>query len=271
MTGAKAGPLNLVWATDVHFDFVDADAVRALCERIRAARPSAVLLGGDIAVAKSVDRWVRFVAEETGRPVYFVLGNHDYYGGTVADVRQAAAADLGGARWLPKAGVVRLTERTALVGHGGWGDARLGTFVKSGVQLTDYYRIADLREAYTDKESLQEVLQAFGTDAAETLRPLLTEALEAAPEVVVLTHVPPFREACWYEGKTANDDWAPGFTCKAVGDVLLELAAAHPERKLTVLCGHTHSPGEVEMLPNLEVITAGAEYHEPDFQVIEVA
>ena len=61
----------------------------------------------------------------------------------------------------------------------------------------------------------------LGDDAAATLRPHLVEALEAAPEVLLLTHVPPFREACWHEGRTSDDDWAPGFTCKAVGDLLL--------------------------------------------------
>jgi hypothetical protein len=38
---------------------------------------------------------------------------------------------------------------------------------------------------------------------------------------------------------------------------------AHPEVSMTVYCGHTHSGGHVQILPNLEVITAGAEYYKP--------
>jgi hypothetical protein len=71
------------------------------------------------------------------------------------------------------------------------------------------------------------------------------------------------REACWYEGRISNDDWLPHFTCKAVGEVLLEGARASPGRQLLVLCGHTHGEGSAQPLPNLRVLTGGAEYGHP--------
>ncbi len=36
--------------------------------------------------------------------------------------------------------------------------------------------------------------------------------------------------------------------------------------EMTVLCGHTHSPGEAQVLPNLHVLTGGAEYGRPEVQ-----
>jgi len=42
----------------------------------------------------------------------------------------------------------------------------------------------------------------------------------------------------------------------------------HPDKKLTVLCGHTHSPGAAQILPNLEVLTGSAEYGSPTIQQI---
>ena len=36
--------------------------------------------------------------------------------------------------------------------------------------------------------------------------------------------------------------------------------------KMTVLCGHTHSPGFAQILDNLEVRTGGAQYGEPALQ-----
>jgi hypothetical protein len=50
----------------------------------------------------------------------------------------------------------------------------------------------------------------------------------------------------------------------AVPFVLIETIAAHPECEMTVLCGHTHSSGEVSVLPNLRVVTGGAEYGSPE-------
>lgn len=78
-----------------------------------------------------------------------------------------------------------------------------------------------------------------------------------ARELIVLTHVPPFPEACWYEGKQSSPDWLPWFTCVAVGDVLREHARAHPQTSITVLCGHTHGRGEYRAAENLLVRTGG--------------
>ncbi len=47
--------------------------------------------------------------------------------------------------------------------------------------------------------------------------------------------------------------------------------AAHLDRQMTVLCGHTHGGGETEVLPNLRVLTGAAVYGEPKVQrVLEV-
>ena len=63
-----------------------------------------------------------------------------------------------------------------------------------------------------------------------------------------------------------GDDWLPHFACRAVGEALVEAMAAHPECEMTALCGHTHSPGEAQILPNLRVLTGGAEYGRPEVQ-----
>lgn len=82
------------------------------------------------------------------------------------------------------------------------------------------------------------------------------------------THVPPFKEACWHDGEISDDKWLPHFACKAVGNVLEKLMIEHPDRQMTVLCGHTHSSGRAEILPNLFVKTGGAEYGSPAIQEI---
>jgi hypothetical protein len=51
--------------------------------------------------------------------------------------------------------------------------------------------------------------------------------------------------------------------CGAVGDAIEPIMRERPERNLTVLCGHTHSGGEVGVLENLHVITGAAEYRSP--------
>jgi len=60
----------------------------------------------------------------------------------------------------------------------------------------------------------------------------------------------------------------PFFSCKAVGDVRVEAARAHPKCQILVLCGHTHCGGEIQELENLRVVTGPAEYGKAEIQQI---
>ena len=83
---------RLAWATDVHFEFAGVDDVVAFCERVIALAPEALLLTGDIAQAHSIERYLRALDRALPMPVYFVLGNHDFYYGSIRDVRAAVSA-----------------------------------------------------------------------------------------------------------------------------------------------------------------------------------
>lgn len=270
--------MRLAWLTDIHLNFVTPDKTSSLAQRIGESNADGVLVGGDIAEADSFADSLRQLTKESNIPLYFVLGNHDYYRGSIAGVRQAATAISGESanlQWLPDARVVQITEKTTLVGHGGWGDGRHGKFFESDVLLNDYALIEELQKLQRNDllppesiltPELHAKLNALGDEAADHFRQVIPQALETSERVIVLTHVPPFREACWYEGQLSNDNWAPHFTCKAVGDVLVEFMTAHPDQNMTVLCGHTHSAGHAQIQHNLEVFTGDADYGQPKVQ-----
>jgi len=258
---------RLAWATDVHLNFLSDEAVEVFACTLAAASPDALLLTGDIAEAPTVEGYLRVLGERLRRPIYFVLGNHDFYRGSIAEVRGRMAALTRSSdwlRWLAAAGVVELTPDTGLVGHDGWGDGRLGTGIDSPVLLNDFVFIEEL--AWLDPPERFRRLAALGDEAAAHFREVLPGALERFPRVLALTHVPPFRESCRYEGRVSADDYLPHFACQAVGEALLEAMLARPDRDLTVLCGHTHSEGYVEVLPNLRVYTGAARYGQPALQ-----
>jgi predicted phosphohydrolase len=263
---------RLAWATDVHLNFLSAQGMDAFCAALASEEADAVLITGDIAEGPTVEPLLSLVAAELKTPIYFVLGNHDFYRSSIPRVREAVA-ELSRRSpwltWLPAAGVVPLGGETALVGVDGWADGRLGDYVRSPVMLNDYLLIAEL--AGLSRAARLDRLHQLGDAEAAHLEAPLTAALGRYRRVIVATHVPPFKEACWHEGRLSNDDWLPHFTCRAVGEVLRRTAAAHPDRKIRVLCGHTHGAGTAEILPNLKVVTGGAEYGEPRVQgVIEL-
>ena len=272
--------LRLAWASDIHLDHADPDAVARFCGRVRASGARALLLGGDIAVAAGLADDLVHLADAIDLPIHFVLGNHDYYGGSVAGVRggMARLRDLR-LDWLEQGSPRFLAPDLALVGEGGWGDARLGDFAGSDVILNDYLHIADLRRVFkpeacrgtlAGQDDLQALLQKLGGDAAARLRPRLRAAAAECGQVIVLCHVPPFAEASVYGGARSNPSFLPGFACAALGQEIAAAAADHPDCSLTVLCGHTHGGGTARIAPNLVCHTQAAEYGRPDFRMLEV-
>jgi predicted MPP superfamily phosphohydrolase len=258
---------TLAWMTDVHLNFLEPEEREAFLRDVAARPCDAVLVTGDLAEAPSLEAHLAAMERALARPIYFVLGNHDFYRGSIRDVRarmRALGAGSRYVRYLPDAGVVELGADTALIGVDGWGDGRLGNAARSPVLLNDFVHIKELAFLPTDERLAR--LAALGDEARDQLRALLPAALARHKRVVLATHVPPFREACWHEGRISDDDWLPYFTCAAVGEYLREAMAARPDRAVLVLCGHTHGGGEAQLLPNLRVLTGGAEYGSPALQ-----
>jgi 3',5'-cyclic AMP phosphodiesterase CpdA len=258
--------VRIAWVTDIHFNFLGPEQVDAFCAQVAAEAPDALVVTGDISHAPDLERDLRRLAA-IGVPVYFVLGNHDFYHAHVAEVR-ARMAELCGATpgltWLGGAGVVSLTPATALVGHDGWADGRAGDYEGSRILLNDYRLIGDL--AGRPKAERLAVLHALGDEAAAHLGRVVPAALERHREVVVATHAPPFAEACRYLGFITSDRWLPHLACVAAGTALRTAMAAQPDGAMTVLCGHTHHWSNARILPNLLVLTGRAEYGAPRVQ-----
>ncbi len=71
---------RIAWMTDLHLDFVeDTHQIERFCENIVTLNPDAVLIGGDIAIAVTLEESLLTLAKYLRRPIYFVLGNHDFY------------------------------------------------------------------------------------------------------------------------------------------------------------------------------------------------
>lgn len=256
--------MRLAWLTDIHVNFVSAVALERLTAAVRAARPDVVLIGGDIAEAHDIVRYLERLDDGFALPTYFVLGNHDYYRGSIPRVRREVerlCTQRSRLRYLSRSSWVPLSEHTALLGHDGWGDGREGDCEHSPVRLNDHVYILELSRI--ERRELAVRLADLGDEAAEHIEHELRAALDARPTAVLLTHVPPWREACWHQGQLSDANWTPFFVCKAVGDAIERVMRERPTQRLTVLCGHTHSAGEAWPLPNVRVLTGAAEYGAP--------
>jgi predicted phosphodiesterase len=259
--------MRLAWATDIHLNFLPRERIVQFGRRLARQAADALVISGDIAEADSFEHCLGVIHEVFRGPIYFVLGNHDYYRGSIEEVRARARAlthQSNRLHWLPASGVVELTPDTALVGHDGWADGRLGNYRTSTVLLNDYLLIREL--AGLDSHRRLDRLQHLADESAEWTRTTLFRAFEHYRRVVFVTHVPPFREACQRNSPLSDENWLPHFSNKAMGDTLARVMTDRPDRALTVLCGHTHGASIAKILPNLQVRTGGAEYGRPAVQ-----
>lgn len=258
--------IDLFHASDVHLDHLSDDGLKRYLRMVASVTSanSIVLVTGDITTSKHLRRHVQDLKNACGGRMLYVLGNHDRWDASFADAPTVLAADAspdGFCVFMDLVGSVEIDEQTCVVGESGWYDGRNGEQGNPRFIMRDWHVI----DEYRGREP-----RTFSSIVADTRANVLEQKLRAACQryerIVVLTHVPPYVESCLHLGRP-SDTWAlPWFSSQAMGDVLDQIAAEHPNVKLEVLCGHTHSPATYRRSDNLHVTTAKAIYGAPTIE-----
>ena len=259
--------MRLAWTTDPHLNHVPVHEWERWNDAIASLGANGVVITGDISEGDDVVFQLHRIAQSFAVPIYFVLGNHDFYQSSIGATRQnviAACREDKLLHYLTDCSPIELDKHVFLVGDDGWGDAMEGDYEGSPIRLNDFQLIEDFRNS--DPELWKQQLQDTGAESAQRLKSKLDAIPDDAQEILVATHVPPFRESCWYEGRTTDDNWAPFFVCGHVGRVLRRASESQPNTRFTVLCGHTHNDGVATMAPNLVVHTGAAKYGQPGLE-----
>lgn len=267
-------PIRIAWITDPHLNWLPEFGAKEFGRSIaKEHKFELVLITGDIAEAPTLRRCLEGFVEGCQTETAFILGNHDFYKGSIAEVEKIAGGLEPNLKWLDNSDPVLLDQDTALVGQGGWYDGLLGDAEKSRVLLSDFKLIQDFKPHFHERtwlfehggrQALLDKLRMLSKQHAELARAKLLEAVKLRKHVILATHYPPFAGACWHEGNLSDSHWMPWFTSGAMGKMLGDVAADHPDNRFLVLCGHTHSPGVYQHLPNLLVMTGKAVYGAPD-------
>ena len=285
---------RIAWLTDIHLDWLtefvhepgggmtsagrvlSESQVASFCRKVMAQKPDSVVITGDISTAEGLEVHLMWLEKYLpGIPVYFVLGNHDYYNGSINVVR-ASIAKYDGTKtrtqWLNVSGIVKLTEKTALVGHDGWYDGGYSDWFKSKLVMTEYILTSDFR--FQPPALQHRRLVELATQCGHHIDRYVQEAASNGfQHVLFATHVPPFRENSRApDHSLSNKDWLPNMASKIAGDALLKVAETYPGVKFTCLSGHTHTRWEQDYRHNLTCLTGHAKYGEPisSLRIIEV-
>jgi 3',5'-cyclic-AMP phosphodiesterase len=255
---------SLTWLTDLHLEFCSHRTRNQLYQAINQAPGEIVVITGDLSAGPHRLAQYTELAEQIRKPVYFVLGNHDRYGTTFA----SADALVGRVTKLfshmirlDGSQVISLNGSVALVGVDGWADGLGGDGPATKARINDFYQILDF--ATEPEHRVFREMKERARKYTQALKPSLFKALKQFQTIIIATHVPPYEGAAWHEGLPSSPDYQPFFSSPTMGNLLKAAAAAHPEKRVLVLCGHTHSPG-IYRHGRILVITGGARYGYPE-------
>jgi 3',5'-cyclic-AMP phosphodiesterase len=259
---------RLIWVTDPHLEFLaeDADRKALFLEELGNTPGEAVLITGDVSNAANLEGDLELLAQ-LNKPIYFLLGNHDFYGGSMAgsiDLAQRAAKRYPEKLiYLDAAWTIRLTDRTKLIGVNGFADGLSGRGPRTRVRLSDFFHIENFASLQSDVARFN-LMRTLAQAATDKLRRKLIAAAADSDRVIVATHVPPFVDSSFHAGQVGSPEYLPFFSCPTMGQMLLEIAEQFPRVRYEVFAGHTHSPAPLyEPVPNLSVEVDGAEYGSP--------
>lgn len=268
---------RLDWITDPHMDhFRDQEMLLSFVKKLHARNSDGLFITGDIAGSKTIYDFLGLISGAYQRPVYFVLGNHDFHGGWMEDTHKTvravcAAVPEGVLNWLTECEPIMLDRKTAVIGHDGFYDGQKG---QAGLtfNMPDFYApggIHDLCHAFgMGTRHLFDILRELGAHSVAHIHDRVIKAYKTgARRILILTHVPPFPEASYYKGRPSEPAAMPFFVNQALGEALLELAEEFPKAKFEVYAGHTHGKREYHACPNLVVRVGNARYGRlPTFQ-----
>lgn len=268
--------MKLAWATDIHLDCVG--NIESSLKTLETASRScdAVILSGDISVGPSITQHLRMLEEALEKPIYFVLGNHDYYFSDIMDTRRRVVDTckfLSYSRYLNSVPYIKAGNRAAIVGADGWYDGFNGSPERSEFIMNDWLKIKDFQPAIrqmpgrTNLElpTIIKISRAICHASVSHIVKGIKAIADSVDDIVVVTHVPPFVESYRSEKYRDMDPESviPWYTSRMMGEMLTTAAKTYPNVQFTVLSGHTHSSYEGRILPNLLAYVGKSQYGTP--------
>lgn len=244
----------MLWLTDIHVDFKNKETVDRFFDSIASEKARGICITGDMADKEQSISFLEELSKKVDFPIYFVLGNHDYYGSSILSFQKKIESFFEGnpsVVYLPSQEEIGVSDTTAIIGIDNWYDLEIGNYFKSEVRLRDFTEIADFM--ILEKHQLYDHFQKGSRNTIFQVKRKLEKAFENYAHVILLAHVPPFIEACLYKNKPADEEHAPFFIQGLLGSFLLEFMEGYREKSLTVLSGHTHHKAFYQPLPNLVV------------------
>lgn len=251
--------------SDIHLGFINKKQISEFALNIAEKQYNILVITGDISDYPAFSRDIITISNIIKIPIMFVLGNHDYYHGGISKANNLAKILTKRSltiKFLPDAPPISITDNVCIIGCNGQADCGYGNPNMVQFQINDFQCIEEFKELNWDLPAIWGRMRQIAKKEASRLeKKLKLINTESIKDLVVITHVPPFAEACWHKGEPSPLA-LPYFANKSVGDVLTEFADRNKKIQISVFCGHTHEQ-RVHSNKNITTYVLGAEYGDP--------
>jgi predicted phosphohydrolase len=272
--------MKIAWCTDVHLDSAR-DCALKLASRISCEDADAVLLTGDISNSIDFASHLTQLQQLTLLPIYYVAGNHDYYGGSIKQMRKKvfpALSKLEDLVYLTQSTPIRFGD-VALVGCDGWYDTLAGNYNAANFVMNDWRSIEEFMMTTggvlspqilnTMKDVVARCAKQIARDDNNALINKIDTALaDGAKKIIIATHVPPYVDACMYRGTKSGTGFLPWYCNASLGALISERAEEHENVLFEIYSGHTHGRCRHLEMKNVLVNVGDADYGDPKVQFV---
>jgi predicted phosphohydrolase len=222
-------------ASDIHLDHVTIDPKKE-SKIIRIGKTLTkgldhLIVAGDVSSFNHLKWHMEALHKEAHCPIHWLMGNHDYWGGSFKEAEDQAKTIKG---YIHNK-VIELNEETAIIGINSWFDGRLGN-VNDLFRTNDYLMIKDFHSIMVSAKynTIPNIVKNKADKQTELAKKILSDNVGKYKKIYFATHYP-----AWHNEED-NPVYYPWSVNSGMGNMLIKLAANNPKTNIEVLAGHTH-------------------------------
>lgn len=217
-----------LWATDLHLNYFNEKYIYNFGKSLSKHKTKGLIISGDISLGNKLERNLKTLSDAIQMSIYYVLGNHDYWYSSFAEIDKLSASLNDNSLINLNHSHLQIDEKTILIGFDGWYDCSLGS-IDSSVQMTDWVRIKEFENQDPIKIS---------KERSQSYKSFLNRSLsfknQGVTNQIIISHIPPFEQLIKNK-KTAK----PFYGSSISGQMLTQLSGNF--NKIICLSGHTHN------------------------------
>lgn len=225
----------ILWATDLHLNYFSDDFIKnfALSTRKKFINPKGLIISGDISLGNKLERQLNVLSDTLQIPIYFVLGNHDYWYSSFQEI------DLLINKICQNSNIICLDNSSIIIndveiiGFTGWYDCQFGE-IDLSINMNDWVRIEEFKKSNNYLNISIERSKKF------LLMERFIKNKHKINKQIIVTHFPPFESLIKNKGKAK-----PFYGCKSSGEMIVKIAEHYSN--IIVLSGHTHNKAHIKI------------------------